>query len=155
MRLHFSCGPFATSDRTECSAGLEHEEGTAADLVQCALGRLTHDDEPPSVDAVDEVAAALQEAILEGAAPLTSVIAVGDGHTGRPAAGAGLSAPWLHRCACCMRLLCFCVRCRALRQRCWSVQRRHTSTTLLMSSAWQLRLLVSSHEVQAITFACR
>ena len=58
-------------------AGFEHDENTAADLVQCALGRLTHGEEPPTVDDVAEVAAALQEAILEGAVPLTSVVAVG------------------------------------------------------------------------------
>lgn len=58
-------------------AGFEHDENTAADLVQCALGRLTHEEEPPTVDDVAEVAAALQEAILEGAVPLTSVVSVG------------------------------------------------------------------------------
>lgn len=70
------CGTYVRLLMKLC-AGFEHEEDTAADLVQCALSRLTHEEEPPSVDDVDEVAAALQEAILEGAVPLTSVVAVG------------------------------------------------------------------------------
>jgi hypothetical protein len=69
--------PLDIQTPADCCAGFEHDENTAADLVQCALGRLTHEEEPPTVDCVVEVAAALQEAILEGAVPLTSVVAVG------------------------------------------------------------------------------
>ena len=53
------------------------EEDTAADVVQLALGRLTRGEEAPSRDTAGEVAAALHEAVADGAVPLSSVAAVG------------------------------------------------------------------------------
>lgn len=62
--------------RAVMHSGGDDAEDTAADVVQCALGRLTRGEVTPTLDDADEVAAALQEAVLEGAVPLTSVIAV-------------------------------------------------------------------------------
>jgi len=68
--------PVAVQAPATLRAGWE-EGDTAAEVVQAALGRLTRCEEAGSLATADEVALALQEVVLAGAVPLTSVAAVG------------------------------------------------------------------------------